>query len=58
MTHAIHVSAFVANGEITIDTKEGEYVLPDGWDGYIAVDPDGDPYPIERKVFDEVYEAV
>lgn len=57
-TPALHIEEFTSTGEVTVETKEGEYILPDGWDGYIAVDPDGDPYPIEGKVFKEVYEPI
>lgn len=39
-------------------TKEGEYELPVGWEGHIAIDADGDPYPIEAGVFDATYEEV
>lgn len=37
-------------------TKEGEYELPSRWEGWIALDPDGDPYPIEASVFERTYE--
>lgn len=49
---------FTADEETAIETKEGEYVLPAGWHGWIAVDSDGDPYPIEGGVFNETYVAV
>lgn len=39
-----------------IATKEGDYHLAKGWEGVIAIDADGDPYPIERGVFEQTYE--
>lgn len=41
---------------MVVDTKEGEYKLPVGWRGRIALDADGDPYPIEESVFQRTYE--
>jgi hypothetical protein len=46
---------FNAISDTEIETKEGEYMLPKGWQGYIAVDVDGDPYPIAKEVFEETY---
>jgi hypothetical protein len=34
-------------GPFTVITKEGPYTLPPDWIGYLAVDADGYPYPIE-----------
>ena len=34
-------------------TREGTLTCEDG---YLAVDPDGYPYPIERSVFEDIYE--
>jgi hypothetical protein len=42
--------------ELTVDTKEGEYNLPAGWEGRIAIDSEGDPYPIAKSEFDSIYE--
>jgi len=33
-------------GPFSVATKEGEYELPAGWRGFIALDADGDPYPV------------
>jgi hypothetical protein len=33
-------------GPATIVTQEGQYDLPDGWDGWVAFDSAGYPYPI------------
>ena len=43
---------------IVCETKEGPYDLPEGWEGFIAVDTDGDPYPIAQAVHDASYEEV
>ena len=41
-----------------VETKEGEYVLPAGWEGAIALDADGDPYPIALDIIAKTYEPV
>jgi hypothetical protein len=33
-------------GPATVVTQEGQYSLPDGWDGWVAFDSAGYPYPI------------
>lgn len=49
--------ATVPAGELlTVDTKEGEYVLSGPWEGLIALDADGDPYPVAMGVFYRTYE--
>lgn len=45
-------------GPFTVTTKEGQYDLPCGWEGFIALDTDGDPYPIEIAVQSRSYEPV
>lgn len=42
--------------EVKIHTREGWYVLPGGWLGLIALDPDGFPYPVDQDVFWRTYE--
>lgn len=39
-----------------IDTSEGTIELPAGWVGWIAIDADGMPYPIEKTIFEKTYE--
>lgn len=39
-------------------TKEGQYDLPAGWEGYFALDNDGDVYPVEKTVFESSYEVM
>ncbi|HEU5394694.1 MAG TPA: hypothetical protein VFV36_07805 [Candidatus Methylomirabilis sp.] len=34
-------------GPAEVATREGIYTLPESWRGYIAVDSDGYPYPVE-----------
>lgn len=43
-------------GPCVVDTKEGEYRLPEGWQGFIALDSDGDPYPVAAEVHARTYE--
>lgn len=47
-----------ARGPLTVVTQEGEYRLPDGWRGFIAVDSAGFPYPIEGAEWRRTYERV
>lgn len=47
-----------AVGPFTVATKEGEYELPVGWQGFIALDTDGDPYPVAADVQARSYERV
>jgi hypothetical protein len=54
LTNAIHFGPL--GRPHVIRTKEGDYQLPLGWEGYIAIDADGDPYPIEIGVFTQTYE--
>jgi len=48
VTHAKRIE-----GPFQTETREGLLVCPDG---YLAVDPDGFPYPIARSVFEDIYE--
>jgi hypothetical protein len=43
-------------GPVTVETKEGEYPLPDGWQGFVALDTEGYPYPVDRAVHSRSYE--
>ncbi len=45
-------------GPFTVVTQEGEYHLPEGWRGKLAIDKAGYPYPIEINEYYETYEAV
>lgn len=47
-----------AKGPVTVVTQEGDYELPDGWEGFVAVDQAGYPYPIERTEQANTYERV
>jgi hypothetical protein len=45
-----------ADGTFTVGTREGlKTGEPNGW---VALDGNGDPYPIAADVFDKTYEAV
>jgi hypothetical protein len=54
LTHAIELGPL--RDPHVIKTKEGDYQLAPGWHGVIAIDADGDPYPIEISVFRQTYE--
>lgn len=43
-------------GPCVVVTKEGEYPLPDGWSGQLALDSEGYPYPVEGAVHRASYE--
>lgn len=43
-------------GPLIVKTREGEYDLPAGWVGWIALDSGGYPYPIVAEEFDAMYE--
>lgn len=45
-------------GPAVVVTQEGEYELPDGWDGWIALDSAGFPYPITAEEQAKSYEAM
>lgn len=45
-------------GPCTIETQEGDYNLPEGWRGMLAVDKAGYPYPIELGEYHQTYESV
>jgi hypothetical protein len=44
------------SGPFIVTTKEGEYEVPAGWQGFIALDSDGDPYPVLFDVHARAYE--
>lgn len=46
------------SGPLSVQTKEGAYQLPSGWEGFIALDVGGDPYPIDASVASASYERV
>lgn len=48
----------VGPAPLVIDTKEGEYALPVGWQGAIALDADGDPYPVAGDIIAKTYREV
>lgn len=37
-------------------TQEGEYPLPEGWVGFVAVDREGYPYPVSQAAYLSTYE--
>lgn len=43
-------------GPCTIVTREDKYHLPDGWQGFLAVDVDGYPYPVNAEVHRDSYD--
>lgn len=45
-------------GPFTVTTREGDYSLPVGWLGFIALDVEGYPYPIEAEVHQRSYVEV
>lgn len=45
-------------GPVDVETQEGNYQLPEGWEGYIAVDSAHFPYPIAKDEFERMYERV
>lgn len=49
---------FEATAPTDVLTKEGEYSLPTGWKGFIAIDADGDVYPVEASVFERTHEPL
>jgi hypothetical protein len=48
----------MVDGPFICVTQEGEYPLPDGWRGFVAVDKAGYPYPIALAEYHETYEPV
>ena len=48
----------MVDGPFTVVSKEGQYDLPDGWRGFVAVDKSGHPYPIALDDYHKTYEAV
>jgi hypothetical protein len=47
---------FRCDGPFVVVTQEGEYTLPDGWEGFVAIDKAHYPYPIELTEHRETYE--
>lgn len=48
-------SMIPVSGPLVVVTLEGEYSLPAGWRGYIAVDTNGCPYPIDEAMHAKSY---
>lgn len=46
------------DGPCVIETQEGDYFLPEGWDGFLALDAEGWPYPLVASVHQRSYEPV
>lgn len=46
----------VGSEGMTVATQEGDYFLAEGWEGFVAVDQAGYPYPIAQDEFDATYE--
>jgi len=46
---------FQVKGPFMVETREGTLERRDGW---LAVDPDGYPYPIDPAIHDVMYEEV
>lgn len=42
-------------GPCRVSGKQGLVELGEGWTGYIALDADGDPYPVELDVAERTY---
>lgn len=49
-------SMISVTGPFTVHTKEGKYDLPEGWQGFIALDSEGYPYPIDAREHKLSYE--
>jgi hypothetical protein len=45
-------------GPFTVETREGEYKLPAGWLGFVALDAEGYPYPVVAAEHARSYERV
>jgi hypothetical protein len=45
-------------GPAIVTTQEGDYRLPSGWRGLLAVDKAGHPYPVALDEYHETYEPV
>lgn len=50
----LHVDAVRIYGPFKVETREGVLECPDG---YLAVDVNGWPYPIEKGTFEKLYDA-
>jgi hypothetical protein len=46
------------SGPCVVETQEGDYDLPEGWRGMLAVNENGFPYPIALASYHETYEPV
>jgi hypothetical protein len=47
-----YTKAIRIRGPFRVHTTEGTMTCPDG---YLAIDSEGNPYPIDRKVFETSY---
>jgi hypothetical protein len=50
------VGPIILSRPTTVETSEGGYDLPAGWEGFIAIDADDKPYPVEKAIHDRTYE--
>lgn len=50
------IRAHYIPGAFTVETREGLLDMPEG--GWLALDEDGYPYPIEASVFERIYDEV
>lgn len=46
------------DGPCVVETQEGDYELPSGWRGMLAVNENGFPYPIALESYHETYVPV
>jgi len=46
------------SGPCTIYTLEGPLDMPTGWEGWLAIDAEGHPYPIDQKIHEKTYRKV
>lgn len=49
------ITAIQVSGPFYVETKEGVLYCEDG---YLALDIQGNPYPIDREIFESTYESV
>jgi hypothetical protein len=46
-------------GPFVVETLGGAVAtVPEGWEGYLAIDTHGHPYPIEKGEQEQIYEEV
>lgn len=47
------IRARYIGGAFTVETREGVLDMPEG--GYLALDDEGYPYPVQKDVFERIY---